>query len=226
MKSSRVPPLVVVCLAVIACLAGQAGASDWANPNASSYGYGAPGNGYGTAGYSSANFAPDMAGYSGYSYAGYGGSGYVGYGYNYADCGNGGCGNGGCGHHHGRRHCCSFGGNCNCCTSSWDGYCGCWAAGGVKVHHRHRALGRGAGPCVDDSCGYGSAANCGRPHRCFLRRNRGAACCTDGGCSDCAGGTLMDTAPGQPAMMGPTPTEFVPPSTNVEAPSPGDDSST
>ena len=224
MKRLSVPPLAVVCLAVIACMAGQAGASDWGNPT--DYGYG---GGY-TSG--AANFAPEMSGYGGpapasypqygyaaYNYPGYSAGGYAGYaGYGYGGYGGG-------------QHCCSFGGNCGCCASCWDGYSACRSCG-VKVHRRHRALGCGAGPCVDGSCGsiaYGYANNCGRQHRCFLRRNRAQAYCGAGGCSDCGGGTMIDAAPMQPGMSGPTPTEQLqspPPSPNIEPPSPGDDSST
>jgi hypothetical protein len=247
MKLLSVPSLAVACLAVVAWMTGQAGAADWANPTASSYGYGAAGNGaagngYGMAGYNAGNSAPDMEGYpgngyNGYSYAGYGSGGYGYGGYGYGGSGYGGYvgqgigGYGGCGPCARRRHCCSFGGNALCCTDCWDGYCGCGAEYGVKVHRRHRALGCGAGPCVDSSYSYanGYATNCGRPHRCHLRRNRAMGYCGAGGCSDCAGGTVMDTAPGQPAMSGPSPAELLqspPPSSNSEPPSPGDDSST
>jgi hypothetical protein len=210
MKRLSVRPLAVVCWAVVACLAGQAGASDWANPDPSAY------YGYGMAGYNGAYSASDMAGYPGYG--GYAGYGYGGYGYG---------GNGGCAACEGHGHCCSFGGNSTCCANCWDGYRS--GSYGVKVRHRHRPLGCGAGPCVDGSCSglsAGYATNCGR--RCFLRRNRSQAYGATCGCADCGGGAVMDQSPTEPSMSGPTPTESLqaPPPSMVEPPSPGDDSST
>ncbi|HEV3340666.1 MAG TPA: hypothetical protein VG125_09920 [Pirellulales bacterium] len=242
MKRLSVPLLAV---AAIAWMAGQAGASDWANPSDSSYygnaggggttGYGAAG--YGMAGYGSgaANFAPDMAGYGGPSLAsypqyGYAAYNYPGYGYSsggYGSAGYGSAGYGGCAGCRGRRHCWGFGGNSVCCGDAWSGYCPGTYGQGVKVHRRHRALGCGAGPCVDGSCySAGYATNCGRGHRCHLRRNRGLACCPTCGCSDCDGGAVMDQAPAQPGMSGPTPVESLRTPSPNEPPSPGDDSST
>ncbi|HWB10904.1 MAG TPA: hypothetical protein VG826_16870 [Pirellulales bacterium] len=223
MKRMCVPLLAVALLAVVAWLTGEAGASDWANPTASPYySYAAGGNAYGLAGYNA-----DMAGYPGYSYngssyAGYSYGAYGGYG-GYGYGGYGGCD--GCG----RKHCCSFGGNSVCCGDCWDGYPGNGC--GVKVRRRHRPLGCGAGPCVDPSCSYlsaGYATNCGRHHRCHLRRNRNMGYCATCGCSECGGGTVMDQVPAQPSMSGPTPVESLetPPPSTVEPPSPGDDSST
>jgi hypothetical protein len=201
-------------------------------------------NGYNTAGYAQGmpNYgAPSLASYPAYGYAGYGygypgygygGYGYGGYGYG---CGGAGCGGyGGCGHW-GRRHCCGFSSNNNltCCANAWDGFCGGGGYGcGVKVHRRHRPLGCGAGPCVDSSCGClssGYATNCGHGHRCHLRRNRFLASCGFGACSTCGcdggSGMIMDQAPAQPGMSGPTPAESLP-STPPESPAPGDVPST
>jgi hypothetical protein len=233
MKCPSVSWLAVAVAAVVASWSAQAGAADMANQlNPGYYDYGASGVGYGTAGY-----APGMPGYgmpslasypdygyaaSGYGYPGYGYGGY-GYGSNgYGGYGYGGCGSSGRGHC-GRRHrCCSFSANATCCANAWDGYCdgGCGPA--VKVHRRHRALGCGAGPCVD--------ANCGRVHHCHLRRNRFLASCGMGGGCGCdgGGGMMMDQTPGQPGMSGPTPVESLqPPMPSAdEPPSPGDAPST
>lgn len=193
MKCIRVARLVAA--ATVACAAAQASAADLNNPTGFLYyGYGQGSFGYAGAGYTpsapgygvapgapgpDAGYAygytapgygpPAMPAYPAYSYGAYPGYGYGG---GYA----GGYGGSGCGgrthRHHG--HCCSFGGNCDCCNNTWDGYCGqdCGAGAGccgapVKVYHRHRPLGCGAGPCVDAACG----ASTGRRHCGRARRN-------------------------------------------------------
>ncbi len=252
MKCLRV--LRVVAVATLASTAAQATAADMANPTGfmyygygqGSFGYtgtgytpsapaygvapGAPGTdaGYGY-GYTAPGYAPPAYG----AYPGYGnGGGYAG--------GYGGYGNGGR-HCRRRGHCCSFGGNCECCNNVWDGYCGAGCAEGagccagpVKVHRRHRPLGCGAGPCVDAACG---GAPSGRRHLCHLRRRHGAACGPVeinygmGGAG--AAGTMYDNAnPGwQPYPANPNGEAIQPPSPSFEPedepqPMPADDSST
>jgi hypothetical protein len=224
-------------VAAVSAMSVQVNAADWANQTSAAYNaYGAGGFSYGTAGYApgmAGYGAPSLASYPDYGYAAYG-NGYPGYGYGGSGCGD--CGYGGsshCGRH--RRRCCGFSANNNgtCCADAWDGYCDGGCGPGVKVHRRHRALGCGAGPCVDPGCGClssGYPTNCGRVHHCHLRRNRFLACCGIGGGCGCDGGAgmIMDQSPGQPGMSGPTPIESVQPPvpSTDEPPSPGDAPST
>lgn len=251
MKCSRV--LRVAAAAGLAWTAAQATAADMANPTGFMY----YGYGQGSFGYTGTGYTPSAAGNgvapgapgpdAGYAY-GYTAPGYApaasgaypGYGYG---GGNGG-GYGGYGGRHCRRraHCCSFGGNCDCCNNCWDSYCGPGCAEGagccgapVKVHRRHRALGCGAGPCVDAACG---TAPAGRRHLCHLRRRGGHACgpveinYAIGGASGPA--TMYDNANTgwQPYPANPIGEEAIqPPSPSSELddepqPMPADDSST
>lgn len=198
MKCLRIPR--VVAAATLAFAAAQVGAAEGANPTGNLY----YGYGQGSFGYTGAGYTPGPAGNgvapgapgpdAGYSY-GYTAPGYApadagAYpGYGYGDGYAGGYGGQGCdacdacggrhGRHHHRRHrhhCCSFGGNCDCCSNSWSTYCGpgCDEGAGccgapVKVHRRHRALGCGAGPCVDASC---CTPPSGHGRHCHARRRR------------------------------------------------------
>jgi hypothetical protein len=119
---------------------------------------------------------PTMA-YTGYGMGGYGMGGYMGGG--------------------------GWGYTGSCCSNIWAGYCaqqGC--CGGCRVKHRHRALGCGAGPCCQPTCGAGacgadpcdvpscgSPAPCGRRHLCHRRRRAcGMGCGMGGGMTaDCCG---------------------------------------
>lgn len=204
-----------VAVSVLACAAAQAEAADMANPTGFMY----YGYGQGSFGYSGAGYAPGMASYGagampasyGYGYA----SGPANPGYGYAGYGYGGAGYVGYGHagpHARRGHCCSFGGNCNCCNNAWDGYAGCadgaCCGGPVKVHRRHRALGAGAGPCVDASCGAAPP----RRHLCHLRRRHaanGAACY--GNVGTAAPGMIYDNGTAQPTTAAPDAEEQVQP---------------
>ncbi|MGH7136419.1 MAG: hypothetical protein ACREHD_11815 [Pirellulales bacterium] len=227
-----------VAAAVLACAVAPADAAESANPTGFMY----YGYGQGSFGYPGAGYAPSTAGYgaaampAGYSGYGYGyssGPAYPGYGYGYGGYGGYGYGGGG-GPHARRHHHCSFGGNCNCCNSVWDGYTGCadgaCCGAPVKVHRRHRALGCGAGPCVDASCGAPAA----RRHHCLLRRRNGCdngACYSLGGAAGMAApGMMYDGGSAQPTMANPDTGEQVqpPPSPSYgnEEPMPGDDSST
>ncbi|HVX11666.1 MAG TPA: hypothetical protein VHC22_10835 [Pirellulales bacterium] len=197
------------------------GTFDTANPGypggMAEYVPGTPAHGAGPATYATGYGG---AGYAGYGYGGaagygYAGAAYAGYGYG-GDCA-GACNT--CRPHRRHRRCCTFGGNCACCDNCWDGYCagdpgydsGC-CAGPVKVHRRHRALGCGAGPCVD-------AAACGacapRRHHCHLRRRCAAGCDNCNSCGaagpsyipsgmyDGSNGPTM-AAPGAPEQLNPS----------------------
>lgn len=223
-----------VAAAVLACAAAPADGAELANPTGFMY----YGYGQGSFGYTGAGYAPSTAGYgaaampAGYSGYGYGyssGPAYPGYGYGYG--GNGGYGYGGphTRRHHHHRHCCSFGGNCDCCNSVWDGYTGCadgaCCGAPVKVHRRHRALGSGAGPCVDASCGVPA-----RRHYCHLRRRNGCDSGIGYGAAGMAApGMIYDGSSAQPTMANPDTGESVeppPPGYEEPQPMPADDSST
>lgn len=244
MKCLRVTRLVAA--ATLACAAAHANAAELANPSGFLYyGYGNGSFGYAGAGYApgpangpGTGLAPGVAGMPGYGGApalpggypdyGYGGGAYGGYG----GCDT--CARPRCGR---RRHCCSFGGNCECCNNVWDGYgADCGYGGGccappVKVHRRHRALGCGAGPCVDAACGAPP-----RRHHCRLRCRRANACADCGGAYGYAGdpgmtGPVYDGAGPQPNMGNPNagePLQAPAPSYNDDEPQPmpTDDSST
>jgi hypothetical protein len=248
MKCLRVTRLVAA--ATLACAAAHANAAELANPTGFLYyGYGNGSFGYTGAGYApgpaygpGTGLAPGVAGMAGYGAApavpvdypasGYGGAGAYGYG-GYGGCDA--CASRHCGR---RRHCCSFGGNCDCCNNVWDGYgadCGYGAgccAPPVKVHRRHRPLGCGAGPCVDAACGAPP-----RRHHCHLRRRWANACgdCGAYGYAGAAGmvdpGMSYDNGSMQPNMANPNPSEQVqPPAPSLNddepRPMPTDDSST
>lgn len=179
MKRFNKPALAAAILG-LACAGGQADAAEMFNQAGYGLGMGGfgagPGFGYGGMG---------MGGYAGSMFGGYGGygAGYSGWGY----------GRGGryFGSHHGWNHG-GFGGYGGCgggLNTNWDGYCnscGDGSCGHVKVRHRCRRLGCGAGPYVDPNCGCAApeaCAPCG-PHRCrlFHRHRRAAACCVDACC--------------------------------------------
>ena len=249
MKCLSVMRLEMALAAAMACAAAHADAADPTTPTGFVY----YGNGDGTFGSAGAGYAPGMAGYgatpamyAGYSGYGYGGPAYAGYGY--GGYGYGGGGYGGCdtcgGRHGGRHRHCSFGGNCPCCNNVWDGYCagdcgyGAGGCGGpVKVHRRHRALGCGAGPCVDAACGV-AAACAPRRHHCHLRRRCAYACGAvdvgygyDGGVMT-GPGAMYGNGSAQPNMANPNGAEQLEspaPSLNYDEeqqPMPADDSST
>ncbi|HEX5443217.1 MAG TPA: hypothetical protein VFW87_05285, partial [Pirellulales bacterium] len=132
-----------------------------------------------------------MGGYGGPMLGGFGGyGGYGGYGAGYSGWGYG---RGGryFGAHHGWHHG-GFGGYGGCggaMNSNWDGYCnqcGGDSCGHVKVRHRCRRLGCGAGPYIDPNCGCAAPEACApaRHHRCrlFHRHHRSAPCCVDACC--------------------------------------------
>lgn len=202
----------------VAYSGGRATANDFLNqPGGVVYGGAAPGYaGVGPAGigYAGPGYGPGVMGPAGSLFTSFP---------NYAPWG---------GYGYGNRH-----EKWGCCAGIWDGYCNQgalgWGGGCAprKVCHRHRPLGRGAGPYIDPACcgasgGYGaggySAGNCGtgncgtgncgmaaqpacgcRLKQRIMQRRLARSCPVDVGCGCTDGGAGYTMGDGAPTVQEP-----------------------